>query len=573
MKEKLRGYYRELGVLGGFLFLVAVAWVGLWMEAPPPVEAGTCTVPHTLTFGQIPTDVQWNENFDGLAQCTSSLDDGNIATGANIDQDKLETLYNNSIFSSFVAAYVDHDARHEPNGADEMNDLDIGNTGTNVSLHAARHATGGADPLLAGSVDSTMLAPGLLAQVGGLNGRNVDTATMTETAVTLDARSHFTGTLSSNGAAVDTVQCAGIVYVLENGTTDRVWRIDPVTMTTASPASVTLTAGDDPQDIECAPDGSVYVITNNVAAGRALKKVTITGTLSTVTNLTTDSVCSGVPCLADNLHRMVIDSTGTYAFIIGSDGTDTENQQLYRVNLSGTVAVSVLEPDGDTDAFMTDMLIMIRNGVTKLWVMGVEDGNATGDYCCIFEVTHTTTPMTGSPGADCGGANTVIAVATGGAGPTSCASFEHDGTYLLAANTATNTLYRLGDLASIGAVSNLAPDYDPRRQVFSGKSMVFQEADAQVSLLTDADIDPSGGGSVIWNQNVCVGGTSPGVLCATACPGGGTCTGSFGMGRINMPWNIVNTTPCGLSTDGTHVYICADNAGSTAFSVAKHFID
>lgn len=43
-----------------------------------------------------------------------------------------------------------HDERHEPGGVDEVNDVDILNTGVNVSAHQSRHVPGAADPIPTG---------------------------------------------------------------------------------------------------------------------------------------------------------------------------------------------------------------------------------------------------------------------------------------------------------------------------------------------------------------------------------------------------------------------------------------
>ena len=45
-----------------------------------------------------------------------------------------------------------HHPRHEPAGADEINDIDIGNTGVLLSAHKARHVTAGADTFVAGDL-------------------------------------------------------------------------------------------------------------------------------------------------------------------------------------------------------------------------------------------------------------------------------------------------------------------------------------------------------------------------------------------------------------------------------------
>lgn len=45
-----------------------------------------------------------------------------------------------------------HHPRHEPAGVDEINDIDIGNTGVLLSAHKARHVSGGADSFIAGDL-------------------------------------------------------------------------------------------------------------------------------------------------------------------------------------------------------------------------------------------------------------------------------------------------------------------------------------------------------------------------------------------------------------------------------------
>ncbi len=549
--QMLRPVYVECGVTGGFLFLV----IFLATLSAPPHEAGTCTVPKTWVFDELLTETDLNGNFAGLLTCINGqIDDTNIRVGANIDQDKLETLYNNSVFEAARGLLNDHDSRHEPNGADEMNDLDIANTGTNVSLHASRHASSGPDPLPPGSISSAMLAPGLLAQAVGRQGHNADTATMTETAYTMDARPHFTGTLSSNGAAVDLAQCADMLYVLESGSTDRVWRITPSTMAAASPSQVALTAGDDPYDIECAPDGSVYITTNNAGSGRALKRISTTGTLTTVVNLSSDLVCGGLACGADNLAKMTIDPNGVYAFIIGQDGTETNNQFIYRVPLAGG---NVEEYHPATVALnnaivLTDLEVVTRNGVTRLWVGLNENDDGGDDWCCIFEVNHLVTPMTGDSGVQCGGGQTVIAENTAGGGGANClSSFEHDGVVMwvysgVSGGGGNNSLWRLGDLARIGTKGgnpvNSVASTDPRYTMFTGLSLVFQDPNAGT-----LDFMETG------NLNFTSDTTLP-------------------TNRIDRDFNIANTTACGLASDGRYMYICADNASSQAFSVAKHFI-
>lgn len=53
---------------------------------------------------------------------------------------------------SKITSWAAHHPRHEPGGADEVNDIDIANTGVLLSAHKARHVTAGADPFVAGDL-------------------------------------------------------------------------------------------------------------------------------------------------------------------------------------------------------------------------------------------------------------------------------------------------------------------------------------------------------------------------------------------------------------------------------------
>lgn len=550
--KQLRRWYRELGVLGGCVFLLVLAFTTGTDVPTTPADAGTCVVSKTWVFDELLTETDLNGNFEGLASCVNgNLDNSNIATGAAIDQDKLETLYNNSVFTDNLNAFLNHDTRHAPNGADELNDLDIANSGTNVSLHASRHATGGPDPIPAGAISASMLSPGLLTAVGGLLSKNADTATMTETTYTMDVRPTFNTTLSTNGAAVDMVQCAGVVYVLESGATDRVWRVNP-DLSAATPPSVNLTAGDDPYDIECAPDGNVYITTNNAGSGRALKKLTVTGTLSTVVNLSSDLVCGGLACGADNLAKMTIDPNGTYAFIIGQDGTETVDQFIFRVPLAGG-NVEKYQPAtaaANNAIKLTDLAIVTRNALTRLWVGLQEDDGGGNDWCCIFEVNQTATPMTGDSGVQCGGAQTVIAEENAAAGlvnSNACNTFEHNGTVMYVSNTNGSSLWKMGDLARVGNAGtalNTTASIDPRYNVFNGRWIALQQNDADIDYFQTEDINYI---------------TDTTLLAA----------------NLSRDWHLqtsASRTPCGLSTDGTYMYICTDQSAGANLWVTRIFI-
>lgn len=60
-----------------------------------------------------------------------------------------------------------HAAEHEPGGADEVGDIDILNTGVNLSAHAARHHDGGADEIDVSSLAGALGAGGEIPETDG----------------------------------------------------------------------------------------------------------------------------------------------------------------------------------------------------------------------------------------------------------------------------------------------------------------------------------------------------------------------------------------------------------------------
>lgn len=124
--------------------------------------------------------------------------------------DNSEGLEGQTLAQTRVHAPQAHTASHEPTGADEVNDIDIGNTGVLLSAHAARHQAGGADVLDFIPVNR---AAGVTPTVTGFgtdptnlaNTTDGDWTTVTGTGQTVVGGSALIGTIDFDLGAVYTV--------------------------------------------------------------------------------------------------------------------------------------------------------------------------------------------------------------------------------------------------------------------------------------------------------------------------------------------------------------------------------
>lgn len=114
-----------------------------------------------------------------------------------------------------VVDYVSaHAAFHEPGGADEINDIDIANTGTFLSAHESRHVQGGAD-----DIDSAIDARGIaLTTQGDLSYRAAAANTLARLPAGNDGQVLRTGGAGANPAWVDDVQSPDWILYEDAGT-------------------------------------------------------------------------------------------------------------------------------------------------------------------------------------------------------------------------------------------------------------------------------------------------------------------------------------------------------------------
>lgn len=119
--------------------------------------------------------------------------------------------------SKLISASAHH-ARHEPAGSDEVNDIDIGNTGVLLSAHKARHVAAGADQFIAGDLlnatakvnvsKNSGATVGTRRRINYIEGANItltvaDDAVNEEVDVTIAAAGGVSGDLSQYFPASD----------------------------------------------------------------------------------------------------------------------------------------------------------------------------------------------------------------------------------------------------------------------------------------------------------------------------------------------------------------------------------
>lgn len=265
--------------------------------------------------------------YNGLKNAIASfLNNGNLGN-SNFSADPTERLAGSKVdLGSGVTASAHH-TRHEPGGADEVQDIDILNTGILLSAHAARHASGGADPLLPGSVTQAMLALSAFADSNLLRRKNRQSWLAKGLGLVLDSAPNQSIALSSSTAYPqgNGVVRNGKVYFACVGT-DSVAEVD---FTAGTATDIALISGDNPNSLLLVGT-DIYVLCSGT---KKIKKIDVNNVVTTVI-----AALNVAPCDTnmDYLEGMCPNSDGTIVFIAYKIGGQTNPTHVARVALTGT---------------------------------------------------------------------------------------------------------------------------------------------------------------------------------------------------------------------------------------------
>jgi len=265
--------------------------------------------PGDLADGVPVTGTIWNALKNGIA---SFLNNSNLGDG-NISANPAERIAGSKVdLGSGVLASAHH-TRHEPGGADEVQDIDILNTGTIVSAHASRHASGGADPLPAGSISPSMLQSGAVPDSLLASRKDAETFLAKAFGLTFTERgklsfTHPNATADPRSAGIIR---SGKVYFACPGI-DSVTQLDP---TTGTFTNIQFPAGDAPRAI-CLIGSDIYVAINGDggAIKPKIKKIDSNNVITTICDITTDG--AGKITAANGVRYLVPSPDGTILYAL-----------------------------------------------------------------------------------------------------------------------------------------------------------------------------------------------------------------------------------------------------------------
>lgn len=264
--------------------------------------------------------LDWNAFKNALASYFNNGGIGNAQISSNpaekIDESKL----------NLTAPTGNHHTRHEPGGADEVQDIDILNTGTPVSAHASRHASGGADPLPAGSISPSMLQTFSITDQTLLFRKNRQSWLAKNLGLTLDSAPNQTINLNAAGAqpAGNGVVRSGKVY-FACVNSDLVVEVD---FNTSTVTDIAFVSGDDPRSLLLVGT-DIYVL---CSGSKKIKKIAANNSVTTVISALNVSPCDTNMDYAEGLCP---NADGTIVFISYKVLGQSNPTHVARVALTG----------------------------------------------------------------------------------------------------------------------------------------------------------------------------------------------------------------------------------------------
>jgi hypothetical protein len=532
--------------------------LALLLALIPGIGATTLTVPNTFVFREVVAlHTKLNANFAAVATwanggvCSDNIGDNCIgATEIGPDSVALTTDTTGDYVSGVTASQGLLKTGTEgatlgliDGAANEVMMRNSGDTAWTTGLVALANLSGVVQALITANI--TLGRASFVAE----------TSTLSELTYVGDVRSPFSGTSLSDGAMVSMTYClsgsVGTLFLIENNTaTDRVHRIVASTMLSASPATTDLAVGDNPVDLVCAPDGSVYIL-NNGTIFKTIKKIDSAGVITTFYDLTTARN-------VDNVVRIFIDPNGVSILVIGQDTTITQDRMLFKMTVADPNIGGTLTTDADADTTDRDGFFLKKDGVSKFLVL--QEELAGSDNCCLRPVDISVSPPTADIGLDCNGANDIEIQATGTT-LLNCRSVLFDGQVIIVSGKVdvavgpTEATTFLLDSKIIQGTALQNPlwvensteiDGDPRFGVFTGKFVAWQRSNSNSSSAGQVNIlEPpfysAGMAMTNLNYRAALGGTN---------------------------------VPAGISTDGTFLYVATKRSDTNAmFTVTKNLMN
>jgi len=506
----------------------------------------------------------YDRSILNLTDFTSGMNQNTILTTMNANNAAIESAFtnidgtnivNNSIGSGEV---IDNSLTQSDLGPDSVCTSEIAASCVTLSEQGANSVDSSkvvdssiaTSDILNGTIlleDLNASVTGLLTQQTGRLGLVPELSTAAEAVYVGDVRSAFTGTSLSNAAMVSTVYCkgsVGMIYLLENNsTTDRVHRVLSDSMTAASPATVNLGSGDDPIDMACAPDGSLYVLTDG--ASKVIKKLSTSGTLTTFYDMTAGRNVDGVV-------RIHVDPNGVAVLVTGQDNTIGQDRMVFKMlasdpNQGGSVAV-----DSDTDTNIFDGMFAKKNGSMRFWPLMQELGADIN--CCLRPVDYSPSPPTVTVGGDCDAADDFLVLASG-VGAADCQSVLFDGHAVIVSSIDSD-----GDGA--GLIGGVTRFFD--NGVNQGTLENNPAWAAGTDLISgDFKFGVFTGKYFAWQR-----GSSSALVNLLAPP---YYSSTLAITNLDYRGNQGGTVfPAGVTTDGVNLYVTTRNTGGTAFTVTKN---
>lgn len=517
------------GIFGGLAAAMALV-VALVAGLAGYSEATTCSIPNSFTTGQVPTAAMFNDNWN--AACTiinGQIDNTNIATSAGIVGSKLA---NDTITAAQLAPgsvttseILDSTILSGDIAADTITAADIAPD----AITASEIATGAVTTteILDGTIQSVDIMAGLIPPNVSRVPFVHQLANQANTSVSANGLGTFVISGLTNDVPKDVIHCAGFLYVVIDDTvaTDHVYKINATTMGQVG-GVINLASGDNPIDIECALDGSVYVLNDGTFT---VKKIDTAGVVTTLKDL---NVFDNV----DNVSKMSVTADGTVVLVIAQDENSTTDDRIYKIlTVDGTTTFTEIDV-GVVTTDLADMVLLKRNNEQVAILVKTDATPHHELFSCVWTDSPPTCTEVKTGIAAIGSSNRVSLVSDGQSlylslgSPAACTSCD---TYR----------FNLGSFAQHTTATISWTDgttepetVPPENDFFNGTKVLLQQPDGIINMIDpfrfDADNDA-------FQED------------------------------LDFTGGQASPAPCGIGGDGSYTFVCTRHTGNSGFTVTK----